>query len=131
MPPQAARKSPLSRPFLSGAHGEWSDTTTSSTPGHPNDHRRRMGVPDASASSWVASSVAGGDLETHDRLEHAISELPADWRFLISAHYYGGLQYQELADILETPIGTVKTHLHRAKNRLRTLLDENTVRRDA
>jgi RNA polymerase sigma-70 factor (ECF subfamily) len=62
-------------------------------------------------------------LELRDQLEHAISALPVEQRFLISAHYFGGQQYQELADILGIPIGTVKTHLHRAKARLRVLLD--------
>ena len=62
---------------------------------------------------------AFGDLERRDLLEKAIARLPVDQRFLISAHYFGGQQYQELADILEMPIGTVKTNLHRAKQRLR------------
>lgn len=67
--------------------------------------------------------------ELRDRLERAVSELPVDQRFLISAHYFGGQQYQELADILGIPIGTVKTHLHRAKARLRVLLEQGQAAR--
>ena len=62
-------------------------------------------------------------IELRDELEHAIAELPVGQRFLISAHYFGGQQYQELADVLEMPIGTVKTQLHRAKARLRASLE--------
>ena len=69
---------------------------------------------------------ASADLELRDRLEKAIAQLPVDQRFLISAFYFGGQQYQELSDILEIPIGTVKTHLHRAKRRLREVLQEGT-----
>jgi RNA polymerase sigma-70 factor (ECF subfamily) len=68
-------------------------------------------------------------LELRDRLEHAIAALPVEQRFLISAHYFGGEQYQELADILDIPIGTVKTMLHRAKARLRVLLEQGQVTR--
>jgi RNA polymerase sigma-70 factor (ECF subfamily) len=34
-----------------------------------------------------------------------------------------GLQYDELAAALDLPMGTVKTHLHRAKRQLRQLLE--------
>jgi RNA polymerase sigma-70 factor (ECF subfamily) len=63
-------------------------------------------------------------IELRDELERAIATLPVQQRFLISAHYFGGQQYQELADILNIPIGTVKTQLHRAKARLRVLLEQ-------
>ena len=71
------------------------------------------------------------DFEVHDDLEHAIAQLPAEQRFLISAHYFAGQQYQELADILDMPLGTVKTQLHRAKARLRVLLEQRTVPRES
>jgi RNA polymerase sigma-70 factor (ECF subfamily) len=78
-----------------------------------------------------AADRAFGDLERRDLLEKAIARLPVDQRFLISAHYFGGLQYQELADILEMPMGTVKTLLHRAKQRLRDLIEQRTVQRES
>jgi RNA polymerase sigma-70 factor, ECF subfamily len=71
------------------------------------------------------------DLERRELLEKAIARLPVDQRFLISAHYFGGRQYDELADILEMPIGTVKTNLHRAKHRLRELIAPRTVQRES
>jgi RNA polymerase sigma-70 factor (ECF subfamily) len=78
-----------------------------------------------------AADGAFSDLERRDLLEKAIARLPVDQRFLISAHYFGGLQYQELADILEMPMGTVKTLLHRAKHRLRELIEQRTVQRES
>jgi RNA polymerase sigma-70 factor (ECF subfamily) len=70
---------------------------------------------------------AFGDFERRAFLEKAIARLPVEQRFLISAHYFGGQQYQELADILDMPMGTVKTQLHRAKERLREIMNERTV----
>ncbi len=64
-----------------------------------------------------------GDLELRDRLEKAIARLPANYRLLIAAHYLQGVQYEDLAEALDLPLGTVKTQLHRAKQQLRRLLD--------
>ena len=63
-----------------------------------------------------------GDLELRDRLEKAIAQLPDRERLLVAAHYLKGVQYEALAETLGIPIGTVKTHLYRAKRRLRELL---------
>ena len=64
-----------------------------------------------------------GDLELRDRLEKAISRLTPNYRLLIAAHYLQGVQYDELAEALQLPLGTVKTQLHRAKQQLRRLLE--------
>jgi RNA polymerase sigma-70 factor (ECF subfamily) len=63
------------------------------------------------------------DLELRDRLEKAIARLPANYRLLVAAHYLQGIQYEELAEALQLPLGTVKTQLHRAKQQLRRLLE--------
>jgi RNA polymerase sigma-70 factor (ECF subfamily) len=75
--------------------------------------RREPGAPDG----------AFADLELRDRLEKAIAQLPDQYQVLIAAHYLDGVQYEALAESLDIPLGTVKTHLHRAKKRLRELLD--------
>jgi RNA polymerase sigma-70 factor (ECF subfamily) len=64
-----------------------------------------------------------GDLELRDRLEKAIARLPANYRLLVAAHYLQGVQYEDLAEALDLPLGTVKTQLHRAKQQLRRLLE--------
>jgi RNA polymerase sigma-70 factor (ECF subfamily) len=65
---------------------------------------------------------AFADLELRDRLEKAIAQLPDNYRMLVAAHYLQGVQYEALAEALDLPLGTVKTHLYRAKRRLRELL---------
>ena len=40
---------------------------------------------------------------------------PSNYRFLIAAHYLKGVQYKALAEALDVPLGTVKTHLYRAQ----------------
>lgn len=63
------------------------------------------------------------DIELNDRLEKAIQLLPAQYRLLIAGHYLQGLKYEDLADAMKLPLGTVKTQLHRAKRQLRELLE--------
>jgi RNA polymerase sigma-70 factor (ECF subfamily) len=69
-----------------------------------------------------ASDASFAGLELRDRLEKAMEQLPENYRLLIAAHYLQGVQYEALAETLNIPVGTVKTHLYRAKKRLRELL---------
>jgi len=63
------------------------------------------------------------DLELRDRLEKAIARLAPNYRLLIAAHYLDGVRYEDLAEALELPLGTVKVQLYRAKQQLRRLLE--------
>ena len=63
------------------------------------------------------------DFELRERLEKAIARLPPNQRLLVAAHYLEGVQYEDLAEALNLPMGTVKTHLYRAKQQLRRMLE--------
>lgn len=63
------------------------------------------------------------DLELRDRLEKAMVQLPPHYRLLVAGHYLNDVKYEDLAEALDMPVGTVKTHLHRAKKQLRALLE--------
>jgi RNA polymerase sigma-70 factor (ECF subfamily) len=71
----------------------------------------------------AADDRSFGDLVLRDRLQKAIERLPIQYQVLINGHYMKGMRYEELAAALDLPMGTVKTHLHRAKRRLRQLLE--------
>jgi RNA polymerase sigma-70 factor, ECF subfamily len=73
-----------------------------------------------------AADAAFAGMELRDRLDKALAQLPDNYRFLVAAHYLEGVQYEALAEALNLPIGTVKTHLYRAKRRLRELLEGST-----
>lgn len=82
---------------------------------------------DANRSAHAAAASAPDrqfrDLEVKDRLEKAIARLPANYRLLVAAHYLEGVRYEDLADALALPLGTVKTQLYRAKQQLRRMLE--------
>ena len=77
----------------------------------------------AVVTSTSARDRQYGDIELRDRLEKAIARLPANYRLLIAAHYLEGVQYEDLAEAMQVPLGTVKTQLHRAKQQLRRVLE--------
>lgn len=53
----------------------------------------------------------------------AFAQLPAEQRTLLYCVSVEGLSYQELADVLGVPIGTVMSRLSRARQALRRLSD--------
>jgi RNA polymerase sigma-70 factor, ECF subfamily len=55
-------------------------------------------------------------------LKRALDELPPAFRVLVQMVDVEDMTYQEAADALEIPIGTVMSRLHRARNRLRKSL---------
>jgi RNA polymerase sigma-70 factor, ECF subfamily len=57
-------------------------------------------------------------LEQRDHLRRAVDELPEQTRQVIMLVYFQGLKYREAADILSIPVGTVKSRLHAAMQKL-------------
>jgi RNA polymerase sigma-70 factor (ECF subfamily) len=55
-------------------------------------------------------------------LKDAIDQLPADLREPLVLRVYSGLSYQEIADMTETKLATVKVRIFRAKQRLHDML---------
>jgi RNA polymerase sigma-70 factor (ECF subfamily) len=92
----------------------------------PRDGGSTVSLDDDGARVRATASVSDrrfGDLELRDRLEKAIARLPANYRLLVAAHYLAGVQYEDLAEAMQLPLGTVKTQLFRAKQQLRRLLE--------
>ena len=83
------------------------------------EHTPIEGVGDEPALT-VASS--GPTSELRQDVSAALQQLDPDEQLVLHAHYQQGLSHSEIAVLLDWPLGTVKTHLQRAKARLRDLL---------
>ena len=66
--------------------------------------------------------LAGNQLQTH--LEKAISMLSDEHRTLIILRDIEGMPYDEIQDVTELELGTIKSRLHRARSSLRSYLTE-------
>ncbi len=60
--------------------------------------------------------------ELREQVWTALGELPADQRAVIVMHYYLEFDVQAMAEALDSPAGTIKWRLHRAREKLRTQL---------
>ncbi len=69
-----------------------------------------------SALDEVANRELGG------QIEKAIGQLRPEYRSCILLRHVEGRPYEEIAEMLDLPLGTVKTYIHRARNELRILL---------
>jgi RNA polymerase sigma factor (sigma-70 family) len=95
--------------LLGIAHNYWRNARRRAREHDPLDER----IPEDATSGAIQQS----DLR-HD-LDLALRELSADEQLAIHLCYQQGQSHQEIAALLDWPLGTVKTHLLRAKEKLR------------
>lgn len=67
-------------------------------------------------------AVLAGEREAY--LHRKVDGLPESYRLLITLRYQAELSYDEIAEVMGIPLGTVKTGLHRAHKQLRQALRE-------
>lgn len=75
----------------------------------------------------AGSSEAGGASDREAPLAAALTELSPDQRDVLLLHVWEDLSYDDIAQALEIPIGTVRSRLARARERLRSTLAEGAV----
>lgn len=63
------------------------------------------------------------------RIRRALDALPPEWRMILVLREFQDLPYEEIAEILKVPIGTVRSRLARAREQLRATLAKQTPRR--
>jgi RNA polymerase sigma-70 factor, ECF subfamily len=63
-------------------------------------------------------------MEAHTDLERALRRLPEDFRTVLLLAEVEGLPLDEVARVMDCPVGTVKSRIFRAKERLRELLKD-------
>jgi RNA polymerase sigma-70 factor (ECF subfamily) len=81
------------------------------------------GVPDWDVPMFHdAPEESGGVMDAHTDLERALHRLPEEFRTVLLLAEVEGLPLEDVARIMSCPVGTVKSRIFRAKERLRGLL---------
>jgi RNA polymerase sigma-70 factor (ECF subfamily) len=89
-----------------------------------DDDARRITPQDVATSAPSAETEALRRLPS-EAVERAFAALPPDWRLVVLLADVEELSYREIADIMEIPLGTVMSRLHRARKQLQQrLLDD-------
>ena len=68
---------------------------------------------------------ANAQIDEHERqafVQEHLSHLPAKYRIVLILRHLQDMTYEEMAEILTMPVGTIKTHLFRARNLLKERL---------
>ena len=90
------------------------------TPEEMQSTALQLGARQESPLDEVAARELGG------QIDRAIAKLRPEYRACILLRHVEGHSYEEIAAMLDLPLGTVKTYIHRARNELRGYLE--TVR---
>jgi RNA polymerase sigma-70 factor (ECF subfamily) len=89
-------------------------------------------MPTANESGAEDRADASAALSERDaRVRQALDELPADYRDVVALHYHQDLGLQEIANRLATTESAVRSRLHRARSRLRAILERTSIREEA
>jgi RNA polymerase sigma-70 factor (ECF subfamily) len=83
--------------------------------------RRSKARPEVSLEDAREPSVAAvnGDPLLSDRLRRLVASLPADLRIVVVLRYQEDLEPDEIAEVLDLPLGTVRDHLRKGLDLLR------------
>jgi RNA polymerase sigma-70 factor (ECF subfamily) len=85
--------------------------------------RVRPEVPLLEMDGYVSDAVSLQDeVVDRDSLRQALSRLSPDHREVVILHEFEGMTYEEAAEVLGVPVGTVKSRLHHAFLQLRRYL---------
>jgi RNA polymerase sigma-70 factor, ECF subfamily len=108
-----------------------------------NQLRKRRNGPqivEIEVEDGIANSITEPSKNSHDlyvskieaeQVRAAIQELPVEFREIILLREYEDLSYQEIAGVLDCPVGTVMSRLGRARAKLRTLLSGTLIGPDS
>lgn len=88
----------------------------------------------AEAESHTSRGLRSAEVEALDRLAdadvvEALAAMPEDFRMAVYLADVEGFAYKEIAEIMETPVGTVMSRLHRGRKLLRELLEDYAIER--
>jgi RNA polymerase sigma-70 factor (ECF subfamily) len=72
---------------------------------------------------WIDPAQALDSQELRVQVRQALSQLEEPYRLVLVLYYFEDMRYADIAEILDMPLNTVKSHIRRGKERLVTILE--------
>jgi len=72
---------------------------------------------------WANPAEALDTRELRDQVRQALGQLEEHYRLVLTLYYFEDLKYTDIAEILDIPLNTVKSHIRRGKERLAAILE--------
>ena len=72
---------------------------------------------------WTSPEQALDSRETRDQVRRALGQLEAHYRLVLTLYYFEDMKYTDIAEVLDLPLNTVKSHIRRGKERLAVILE--------
>jgi RNA polymerase sigma-70 factor (ECF subfamily) len=91
------------------------------------NHRPLDEVEPIASSNGNPEEILGGK-RSRELIMDLVSRLEEHYRVVIELRYLGEKSYAEIAEIMEIPVGTVKTYIHRAKISLKKMMTAGSAR---
>ncbi len=85
-------------------------------------------VPLENISNWMRARSRGPEAaalvqEQQDTVRNLLAKLPEHYRLVLLLRYWHDLGYEEIAQVVDLPVSTIKARLHRARNALAALVN--------
>jgi RNA polymerase sigma-70 factor, ECF subfamily len=71
---------------------------------------------------WADPALALESQETRRQVRNALTQLEEHYRLVLTLYYIDDMKYQDIAEVLDIPLNTVKSHIRRGKERLAAIL---------
>lgn len=71
---------------------------------------------------WSDPASALDSRELRDDVRRALAQLEEHYRLVLTLYYFDDMKYNDIAEVLDIPLNTVKSHIRRGKERLAALL---------
>lgn len=68
--------------------------------------------------------VAASEDVLKEEVERALEDLPREFRYVLELYCMDGLSYKEIAGLINCPVGTVMSRIHRARQRLKESIEK-------
>ena len=81
--------------------------------------RKRLYLPGDETLDALSEPVT----DHYDELWDILAEITEEYRLTLVLFYYGGLSLRDISDVLDIPVGTVKSRLNRGREELRKALE--------